>query len=270
MNEFVDSNKKLWDGYADVHFNTPDAYGIEQLREKGNVLKSIEQEEVGNVKGKSLLHLQCHIGIDTLSWEKLGANCTGVDFSPKAIHYATQLSQEMGLNSTFVLSDIMKLVENYPNLGRYDIIFQSYGTLYWLPDIKQWARTITYYLKSGGFFYIVDSHPSAHIFDEEMHPDLKVKFNYFHDDKPLFFEEDGTYAVLDAKLEYKKEYGWQHSLSDIIMALLDEGLELEFLHEHEVCAWNIYPNMIKEGEWWVLPDNHARLPAMFSLKVKKP
>ena len=169
MKKYIDANQKRWDELADVHFKG-DFYKVDSFRKGGVSISQLEQKEVGEVKGKKLLHLQCHFGKDTISWARLGAKATGVDFSSRAIKLAQQLNEEVGENVKFVQSDIYSLKDISekdlpPN--SFDVVFTSHGAIYWLPDLEKWAETIAYYLKPGGLFYIADGHPTGCIFDDE-------------------------------------------------------------------------------------------------------
>ncbi|MHA2089995.1 MAG: class I SAM-dependent methyltransferase [Candidatus Kariarchaeaceae archaeon] len=267
--EYIETNKKRWNELADIHI-TSEFYDVESFKAGKNSIGKIEQNEIGDVTGKHLLHLQCHFGKDTLSWARMGATVTGVDFSDRAIHHAKILSEEIGLSANFIQSDIYKLRSTEIEPTSFDIVFTSHGTIYWLPDLKEWAKLIAYYLKPGGFFYIMDSHPTGHIFDDMAKENLIVKYSYFHDKKPMMFEEDGSYSDPNLKLQNKKEYGWQHSLSDIINALIGAGLHIEFLHEFPSLSWAMVPFMEERDDGlFYLPDNFPDIPLMFSLKATK-
>lgn len=269
MKKYIDSNKQLWDELADLHIKS-EFYGVDDFK-KGKAnrgMRSLEIEEIGDVRGKKLLHLQCHFGIDTISWERLGAQVVGIDFSERAISLARNLANEMGMNAEFVQSDIYKLCENYEKKAEFDIVYTSHGTIYWLPDLNEWARTIAYYLKEGGIFYIMDGHPTSQIFDNNEPSELKLGYSYFHKSEPMMFEDDGSYAT-DENVKHNTEYGWQHPLSDIINSLVSAGLEIEFLHEFNFNSWKQFSWMEKRGEWWYLPNKDAYIPLMFSLRARK-
>ena len=164
MEKEIESNKKLWDELTDVHLKGSDIYPIEEFKNGLNTLKEVEIQEVGNVNQKNLLHLQCHFGMDTLSWARLGANVVGVDFSEKAINAAERLSREIGVGAKFINSDIFSLPEKLNQI--FDIVFASYGALYWIPDLKEWCQVASSFLSEGGFLYIIDSHPIHRFLDE--------------------------------------------------------------------------------------------------------
>lgn len=236
MDEYMTSNRRLWDDWTAIHEKSK-FYDVEGFRNGRSSLKSIELEELGDVSGKTLLHLQCHFGIDTMSWARLGAEVTGVDFSEQAIELACSLSEETGIPARFVRSNIYDLPDVLSD--EFDIVFTSYGVLSWLPDLRRWAKVISHFLKPGGVFYIVEAHPLAYVFDDENEVGLRVRYPYFHGPEPLRFETHGSYAVPDAD-HHSVEYSWDHSLGEILNSLVAAGLRVEHLHEFPYCAWKIY------------------------------
>jgi SAM-dependent methyltransferase len=219
----------------------------------------------GDVSGKSLLHLQCHFGMDTLSWGRRGAKVTGVDFSEEAINLARSLSEETGIKAKFICSDIYALPEILK--GKFDIVFTSYGVLTWLPDLKKWAEIIAHFLKPGGCFYIVEFHPMTCVFDDS--PDtteLKAVLSYFRGDEPLKFEPRPDYAS-PAPLTHGT-YEWQYPMGTVLTAIANAGLHIEFYHEFPVCGYRALPVMKKhEDGWWRIDGDP--IPLMFSLKATK-
>ncbi|HEY41166.1 MAG TPA: class I SAM-dependent methyltransferase [Dehalococcoidia bacterium] len=266
MDEYLNKNLDMWNDWAPLHAES-EFYDVEGFKNGRNTLDSIELEEVGDVTGKSLLHLQCHFGMDTLSWARLGARVTGIDFSDKAIDIACSLSKEMGIKADFICCNIYDLPENLT--GTFDIVYTSAGVLGWLPDLKQWAEIIYHYLKPGGFFYILDSHPFSHVFDDSKDvTELNVKHSYFHSPEPTKWEIDGSYAGARTDRQYIS-YEWTHSMGDIINSLISSGLRIEFLHEFPVLFFKWFPFMKQDEEgWWRLEGN--RIPLTFSIKATKP
>ncbi len=271
MDEYKQANLNLWNEYAALHPQT-EFYDLASFRAGGSSLKDLERSELGDVSGKSLLHLQCHFGMDTLSWARLGANVTGADFSDKAIATARALSQELNLPARFVQSDIFDL----PNVlhDQFDIVFTSYGVLIWLPDLKPWARVVAHFLKPGGTFYIAEIHPFAMVFDNDKTlPDFKVKYPYFHTLEPLKFEVEGSYADTSVPIQQPVDYEWVHSMGDILNALLEAGLRLEYLHEWPFGEHQMMSETVMRKD----PDGLYRLishpdsiPLTFSIKATKP
>jgi len=268
MNKFVRSNRALWNELTLVHEKS-EYYDLEGFMAGKSSLLPLEREEVGDVSGKKLLHLQCHFGMDTLSWARLGADVTGVDFSDKAIVLAKRLADELKIPARFVLSDIYDVPDVLND--SFDIVLTTYGVLCWLPDLKPWAEIIAHYLKPGGMFYIADGHPFTSVFDNDHDsPDFKVAYSYFQNTEPLCFECDGDYADPDARVT-NPSHEWIHRLSDIINALINAGLRIEFLHEFPM-ATHAHFSCMKQDEigWYHLPKGRDRLPMLFSLKAIKP
>jgi SAM-dependent methyltransferase len=266
MDEYMNFNKAWWDSLVPIHAKSA-FYDVEGFKAGKLHLHSLEIEEVGDVSGKTLLHLQCHLGIDTLSWARLGAKVTGVDFSDKAVAFAQSLSKELHLEANFVCSDIYA-VSNIL-LNKFDVIFTSGGVLSWLPNLQLWAEIIAFYLKSGGILYIREEHPIKNIFDNEHSGALKVIHSYFSAES---IKDDGksTWADPTAKIDCPKIYKWHHSLSAILNSLISAGLKVEFLHEFPFSGWPCFPNMIQgEDRFWRLKEQEAEIPLMFSIRATK-
>jgi SAM-dependent methyltransferase len=268
MDEFSKANLDWWNEAVGVHVQG-DIYGLERFKAGTSTLKFLEREEVGEVAGKSLLHLQCHFGLDTLSWARLGATVTGVDFSEKAIALARSLANEVHLDAAFVHSDLYEL----PNVlsGQFDIVYTSYGVIGWLPDLQPWGLIIARYLKPGGFFYVAEGHPFMWVFDDQS-ADFKVAHSYFSRE-PIKEEQEGSYADKSAHMDHTVTYGWNHTFSEIIMALLSAGLRIEFLHEFPFCAWENFPEMERSDDRFHRmsdPNKDNLIPMTFSLKATKP
>ena len=268
MREEEKSNQAMWDDWAAAHAGSK-FYDVAGFKAGKNSLSKIELEELGDVNGKTLLHLQCHFGMDTLSWARLGAQVTGVDFSPKAIELAQALSQEIGASANFVCASIYDLPQALE--GQFDIVFTSYGVLCWLSDLPRWGQVIAHFLKPGGVFYIADGHPFAMVFNNE--PDaasLQVAYPYFHQDTPVSYQTEGSYAVGDVGQRHTG-FEWVHSLGDIINALLGAGLRLEYLHEFPFGFYQHFPFM-RQGEdgSWRLPELSDSVPLVFSIRATKP
>lgn len=266
MDEFMKSNREHWNEMASINVKS-EFYDVEGFKQGKLSLLPIEREELGDVAGKSLLHLLCHFGLDTLSWARLGANVTGVDFSDKAIDLARSLSRETGLQSNFICADIYNLPKVLDET--FDIVFASYGVLCWLPDIEEWARIVSRFLKPGGTFYIVELHPFINVFDNQRGiSELNVYYSYFHSAAPDKWESDGSYADREAILSHPS-YEWIYSIGDIINAILSAGLKIEFLHEFPYCCYDHFRFMEKRADgMWQLPGKET-IPLTFSLKAIK-
>ena len=266
MNEYMRSNQKMWDEYA--HINSRSSfYQLDDFKAGVNKLNPLEREELGDVAGKRLLHLQCHFGMDTLSWARLGAQVTGMDFSHEAIQLAQQLSAELNIPARFIETDIYKLPEVLDE--SFDIVYTSYGVLTWLPDMKRWAQIAAQYVRPGGTFYIAEFHPFAWVFDYAA-SELLVKYPYFHDGV-IADDVIGSYADPTAETVTKVSYEWAHPLGEIVTALIEAGLQLEFLHEFPYTVYEQFPFVEKTDEhYWKLPGGARTIPLMFSIRAKKP
>ncbi len=264
MERYFESNRKLWNMWTPLHVKSA-MYDVAGFKAGHNRLDKIVREGVGDVAGKSLLHLQCHFGMDTLSWARLGARVTGVDFSPVAIQTARDLSREINVPAEFVCVNIYDAPQVLT--GQFDIVFTSYGTVYWLPDIDGWARVIARFLKAGGLFFMADGHPFSQVFENEGDvKELQVAYPYFYSPEPQRWETIGSYASADEVRGV--EYGWQHSLSDILNALIGVGLRIDALHEYPFATWKALPFMEPAPDgFWRLPDRFPPMPLVFSVKA---
>lgn len=264
--EYMNTNRRYWEEVVDLHAKSA-FYGVEGFKAGENKLNELERSEVGDVRGKTLLHLQCHFGLDTLSWARLGANVTGMDYSETAIRQARELAAEVGLEARFICCNLYDLPANLK--GEFDIVYTSYGVLTWLPDIKEWARIAAAHVKRGGFFYIAEFHPFAMVFDDEA-DHLRFRYPYFLKE-PLVFEDLGSYVDRTARLMASKDYEWNHGLGDIVSALIEAGLKIEFLHEHAFTVFEQLPFLVPSGNGtWKFPKGAQPIPLMFSLKASKP
>ncbi len=269
LDEFIQANKDMWERRVDVHKQSK-FYDVDGFLKGKQTLDAIELDEVGDVSGKSLLHLMCHFGMDTLSWARLGAKTTGVDFSEKAVKLAGDLSKQIGVDARFIASDIYRLPEILDE--EFDIVFTSGGVLTWLPDLKKWAQVVVNYVKRGGFFYIREFHPFPYVFDDdEGVEDLRLRYPYFTPETPLKFDDGATYADPDTKLEQTVTYEWNHSISTLINSLINAGLRIDFFNEFPFTTWRALPFLQEQEDGrWVLPSHRESMPLMYSLRATKP
>ena len=261
-----ETNLRRWNELVEIHAKSRE-YDLEGFKAGGSSLHSIELEALRDISGRSLLHLQCHFGLDTLSWARLGARVTGVDFSDKAIELARKLSRELGIPAEFICSNIYDLPQVLD--GIYDIVFTSYGVLCWLDDLGRWGKIVSSFLKEGGTFFIVDFHPFSWVFDDEDRDELKVRYRYFSTE-PEYYEVKGTYADLDAVVENVATYEWQHTLSDILNSLIEAGLRIEEVKEYPYSAFKQLPMMEEcEDGYYRFENPEYDIPLMYSIKATK-
>lgn len=266
MDSYVKANQDLWDRWTDLHAQSS-FYDLDGFRRGATSLKQVEIEEVGPVSGKRLLHLQCHFGLDSLSWARRGARVTGVDFSPRAIDLARTLSRELEVEARFLCCDVYELDRELETEERFDIVFASYGVIDWLPDLDGWARVGARRLAPGGFFYLVEFHPLLHLLDEEGRSLVPA---HSPPGVPVRTHERGSYADPEADLE-GESFTWQHGVADVVMALLRAGLELEHFREFPYCSFDAYPFTVEtEPGRFAIEGQVGSVPMMFSLKARRP
>lgn len=272
MDEYATTNRRNWDERAARHPDT-DFYDVEGFLAGESSLYPLEREEFVlfvERESPSLLHLQCHFGLDTLSLARAGASdVVGVDFSSVAIDKARDLAVEARLADTasFVEADVLDL-----DLGRaFDAVYTSYGVLAWLSDLDAWAATVARHLRAGGTFYLAENHPVADVFEHVGGDTAELAYPYFADE-PMVFDAHGSYADLDAEFEHTEQYQFAHSLGEVVTALTERGLRIEFLHEFPWATWRMYEGMTEDddGRWWLPDDVPIELPLTFSLKATKP
>jgi 2-polyprenyl-3-methyl-5-hydroxy-6-metoxy-1,4-benzoquinol methylase len=264
----IAGNKALWEEWAAINYGS-DFYHVEDFKNPDdNRLRAYEIEHVGDVRGKDLLHLQCHFGLDTLSWARLGANVTGVDFSAEGVARARRLAEEVGLEATFVESNVYDLPNNLQ--GEFDVVYTSRGVLGWLPELDGWARVISHFLKPGGIFYITEAHPFYEPFNDEYTGELRVLHPYFARTEPMRFKTQGSYADESAHVEQAFEYAWPHPMSEIINSLIRHGLRIDLLEEYPFLEWPA-PFLVEgeNGTYVLRPEQKGEIPLFFALRATK-
>ena len=264
LDEQVQVNRTNWNERTPVHAAS-ELYDVEGFKAGRMTLHDVELREVGDVSGKTLLHLQCHFGMDTMSWSRLGAKATGVDLSDAAIGLARSLCGELNLDTRFICSNVYDLPDVLDE--QFDIVFTSYGVLCWLPDLDKWASVVASHLKPGGVFYIVDGHPAMNVFEESDAGELRVTYPYFHTE---FLWEGGEPSYAGSGIIQSPVYEWHHSLGEIVTALIDAGLRIEFLHEFAFSTYRAYPMMTKGDDgYWRFPESNDSFPQLFSIRATK-
>ncbi len=268
---FFDQNRDNWNDRAAIHYkDEAGGYRVQAFLAGADNLHDIEHNEIGDVKGLRIAHLQCHFGIDTLCLARRGASCVGLDFSSVAIAAARELQAKTGLDARFVegnVYDARELIE-----GHFDMVYVTWGAIGWLPDIGRWATVVSSLLKPGGRLYLLEGHPSLLLADEKT-PDLRPGYDWrTPQDQPLVMQEETTYTGDTAKVAHATTHEWIHPLSAIVNATIAAGLRIEALNEHEKLAWAFAPIMVPvEGRrrMWVLPEGFPRLPLAYSIWARK-
>ena len=262
FNKYFESNREIWNQRTAVHKDSS-LYDVERFLAGKNMLTPIELQELGNVMGKSMLHLQCHFGVDSLCWSRMGANVTGVDLSDAAIAEAKRLNDLAGLDAAFICCNVYDLKDHLHQ--QFDIVFTSYGVVGWLPDLDKWAAIIAYYLKPSGVFYMAEFHPVVWIFDDEF-----THIKYYYDNRELIItENEGTYT--DRKADIKgKEYSWNHSISEVLNALMKAGLQIELFNEFMYSPYPCFRNIVEAGAGkWHIKGMEGKIPMVYSVRAIK-
>jgi 2-polyprenyl-3-methyl-5-hydroxy-6-metoxy-1,4-benzoquinol methylase len=257
--QYFEANRELWNQRTTVHKDSS-FYDLPSFMNGKSSLTEIELGELGDVRGKKILHLQCHFGMDTLSLARMGASVTGIDLSDKAIGTARELNAQLGLGAQFICCNVYDLEAHLDE--QFDIVFTTYGVIGWLPDLQPWARLISRYLKPGGFFYMAEFHPVVWMLDEDFQ---SVKY-YYHNRELIETESVGTYTDPNADIK-AKEYSWNHGISEVLNALLEQNLRLQFFNEFSYSPYPCFRNIVQgpDGNWRVkgLED---KIPMVYSLK----
>jgi SAM-dependent methyltransferase len=268
--DYFEINRRNWEDRVPIHLrDASGCHGIEAFLAGADQLGPIEQAELGDVLGRRLLHLQCHIGLDTLRLARRGVEATGLDFSLGAIEAACEFARRTGIAAHFVAGNVYDAPTLTP--GPFDIVYTTWGTVAWLPDIVGWAQVIATVLAPGGLLYFADGHPAA-LTLEEVEGRLVATYPWrTPPDAPLAFEAATTYTGDATPLAHPATREWIHPLSDILSALLDAGLQVEMLHEHERLPWKLFPMMVAaEDGLYRLPEGVSPVPLAVSLKARKP
>ncbi len=258
IDNFFEINKKSWNNRVDTHLDS-EFYDVPGFLQGKSSLKEIELELLGDIKGKDLLHLQCHFGQDTLSLARLQASVTGVDLSDKAIEKAKWLSEQAQIDASFICCNLYDLPQKLDK--KFDIIFTSYGTIGWLPDLDKWAGVIAGFLKPQGKLILVEFHPVVWMFDDNF---KKIQYSYFNTGA-IYETEEGTYA--DRKASISQDYVmWNHSISDILNSLMHHQIEIQAFNEYDYSPYNCF-NETEEyepGKFRIKPLGN-KIPLVFSV-----
>ena len=257
----IEANKATWGLLSKGHYE----HCKKALQENKFGFSKIIEEELGDISGKTVIHLQCNTGADTVLLAQKGAIVTGVDLVPDNIFYARKMSQELGIkNIDFIESDIMELKERHQK--KYDIVFTTEGVLTWLPDLYRWAETVKHLLNENGFLYVLDGHPFFMSFDEDKLREnkLEIKYPYFSRE-PEYSEEIFGYFTENKKGD---NYGWMYKVSDIINSLAKAGLTIEFFNEYDSLYFNLGGMESCGNGQYHYPFFDNKIPFTFSLKAR--
>ena len=259
---YLEINKHSWNNRTDTHLNS-EFYNLEGFMKGETSLNQFELEILGDIKGKSILHLQCHFGQDTISLNRLGAEVIGVDLSDKAIENARIIAEKTNSTAQFICCDLYDL-ENHLD-QQFDIVFTSYGTITWLPDLDKWGKLISRFLKPEGRFIFVEFHPVVWMFDDNFE---KIGYNYFNV-APIIETENGTYADKEANIS-QSYVTWNHSMSEVISSLLNHSLKLKQIQEYDYSPYNVFSNM-EEFEHKKFRIKHIgnKIPMVYSVVAEK-
>ncbi|MBS7560709.1 class I SAM-dependent methyltransferase [Pseudomonas sp. RC4D1] len=272
MSEYLTLNKTNWDERAPLHAASAD-YAVQRFVDDPQFLSDVVQFDrplLGDIQGLRGVHLQCHIGTDTLSLARLGARMSGLDFSSASLAEARTLAQRCNTPIDYHESDVFLAAEVLPK-GSFDLVYTGIGALCWLPSIERWAQTVGALLKPGGRLFIREGHPMLWALDEEQRDSLQVAFPYFERSEPLVWDEDTTYVETESSLKATVTHEWNHGLGEIISALLAQGLEITGLVEHQSIPWEALPGqmVVDERGEWRLKEAPWRLPLSYTLQAVK-
>ena len=260
--KYFEANRELWNETTPVHFSS-EMYNMDEFLAGKSSLQEIEMCLLENLEGKELLHMQCHFGQDTLSLARTGANVTGVDLSDESIQTARSLAAKLGMAANFVRSNVLEMDKVLDQT--FDVIYTSYGTIGWLPELSTWARLMSTHLRPGGTFYIIDFHPVLWMFDLDF---TKFQYSYFNRG---VIEETVTGTYTDRKADIGgKEYGWNHSLSTLIGSLLNNGLGLELIKEYDYSPYDCFNNTVQVEKGYQIKGLEGMVPMVYAIKMKKP
>ena len=265
-------NRAHWDEKVGLHTG-PRGYDLVDLRAGHGVLNAIEEAELGPVAGKRVLHLQCHFGRDSLILAQRGATVVGLDFSGPAIAAARALADELGLagQARFVQSDLYDARSSIPEPAGFDLVYVTWGAIIWLPNIVRWAEIVAHFLKPGGTLYLAEGHPAAYAFDDRAaQPDGKPGFfvPYFTRDA-VVVEETHDYVDETAAVVNAATHTWIHPLGTLVTALIEAGMRLDWLHEHDAITWRMFEQLVEGGDGQFRWPDKPWLPLSFSLRATR-
>ncbi len=256
--DYISINRDCWNSRTEHHINS-DFYQLEAFLKGASSLNSIELDLLNDIRGKKILHLQCHFGMDTLSLARLGAQVVGVDLSNKAIDKANEINNQLNLNGRFICCDLYELPKYLDET--FDIVFTSYGTIGWLPDMDKWAQVVSKMLRPSGKLVFVDFHPMVWMYDNDF---TKIQYSYFNAEAIVEYET-GSYADKEAPIR-TESIGWNHSISEVVNSLIKNELHINILNEYNYSPYNIFPNMVEisKGQF-ILKQFENKMPLLYAI-----
>lgn len=259
---YLEINRNSWNHKTETHLKS-EFYDLDGFLNGKTSLKEIELNLLGDIKGKSILHLQCHFGQDTISLSRIGANVTGIDLSDKAIESAKKIAADTHSNAKFICCEIYDLPNRLDE--KFDIVFTSYGTICWLPDLDKWAKIISEFLKPNGQFVFVEFHPVVWMFDDNFE---KIFYRYFNSG-PIVEIENGTYADKTAEIT-QESVGWNHGVSEVVNNLIKNGLEIKLFDEFDYSPYNCFNKTVEfEPKKYRIEHLENKIPMVFSIVAEK-
>ena len=271
MTDYRTVNRANWDDRAQAHAASAD-YSVASFLSEPTHLSEVvrfDLPRLGDIAGLRVLHLQCHIGTDTLSLARLGATVTGLDFSPRSLEQARSLAEQAGPPVRYVESDVYHAVEALDGAA-FDLVYTGIGALCWLPDVNRWAQTVAALLRPGGRLFIREGHPLLWALDEREDDLLVLRYPYFEQVEPLVWNQGGTYVETDVEFAHNVTHEWNHGLGEIVTAVLEAGMTVTGLVEHQSVPWQALPGttmtQVELGEWQVR-DRPERLPHSYTLQA---
>lgn len=259
---YIEINRQSWNNKTDIHLKS-EFYDLDGFLNGKTSLNDIELKLLGNLQGKTILHLQCHFGQDTISLSRLGAEVTGVDLSDKAIESAKQIAKDTNTNANFICCDIYDLPNHLEK--QFDIVFTSYGTIGWLPDLDKWAEIISKFLKPNGQFIFVEFHPVVWMFDDNFD---KIGYRYFNSGA-IIETENGTYADKNADIS-QSFVNWNHGIGEVLNGLIKNGMEIKSLEEFDYSPYNCFNNTIEyEPKKYRIEHLENKIPMVYSITATR-
>jgi SAM-dependent methyltransferase len=274
MSDYREINGAYWDERVAAHAASPD-YGLVRFADDPSFLSDVVRFDIprlGDVRGLDTVHLQCHIGTDTVSLARLGARVTGLDLSAPALAVGRELAASAGVDVRFVQSEVYAAAAVLGE-GAFDLVFTGIGALCWIPDIRAWAEVVSALLRPGGRLHIREGHPMLwSLADARSDGLLVVDLPYFEQPEPIVWDEDGTYVETDTVFSKNVTHEWNHGLGEIVSALLANGMQLTRLEEHDSVPWEAFPGQMRDvgGGEWRIADRPERLAHTYTLQAVKP